>query len=112
MKQDFGNNLEKLTASDITSNRRRMRSESAKVVIRNGASRKRQRWCVTFAGQDDEHPKGIKRCFTRFVRKPYSLEDLCCVEAPWIGFVGFRTKECIYEKEHQCHDLVFNLVFQ
>ncbi|AEC09287.1 hypothetical protein AtNW77_Chr2g0257761 [Arabidopsis thaliana] len=44
---------------------------------------------------DDPHPKGIERCFTRFVGKPYSLEDLCCVEAPWICFAGYLTDECI-----------------
>ncbi|EOA12063.1 hypothetical protein CARUB_v10007964mg, partial [Capsella rubella] len=44
---------------------------------------------------DYEHPKGIERCFTRFVGEPYQLEDLCCVEAPWICFAGYLTKECI-----------------
>ncbi|XP_010422108.1 PREDICTED: uncharacterized protein LOC104707450 [Camelina sativa] len=43
---------------------------------------------------DYEHPKGIERCFTRFVGRPYRLEDLCCVEAPWICFAGYLTKEC------------------
>ncbi|CAL9235783.1 unnamed protein product [Arabidopsis halleri] len=45
--------------------------------------------------QVDEHPKGKERCFTRFVGKPWTLEDLCCVEAPWICFPGFETEECL-----------------
>ncbi|XP_010509444.1 PREDICTED: uncharacterized protein LOC104785853 [Camelina sativa] len=44
---------------------------------------------------DYGHPKGIERCFSRFEGKPYSSEDLCCVEAPWICFPEYLRKECI-----------------
>ncbi|CAL9235789.1 unnamed protein product [Arabidopsis halleri] len=45
--------------------------------------------------EDIDHPKGIERCVRRYMGKPWTIEYLCCIEAPRICFTPLTPKQCL-----------------
>lgn len=52
---------------------------------------------MIYVGQDydPDHPKGVERCFHKFMGKPWTLEYLCCVEDPSTCFPEYDKKSCL-----------------
>ncbi|EFH57723.1 hypothetical protein ARALYDRAFT_902794 [Arabidopsis lyrata subsp. lyrata] len=45
--------------------------------------------------EDIDHPKGIERCYRRYMGRPLTIQYLCCIEAPRICFTPLTPEQCL-----------------